>query len=117
MCRVLQVSRSGYYAAQGRSPSTRAQRNGELRARIATIHQHSRATYGSPRIHQELRAQAELVSKGRVARLMRLDGLKAETKRRYRPQTTTSNHGYGVPKNELARRFSVPEIGGLNRVW
>ena len=117
MCRVLQVSRSGYYAAQRRPPSPRAQRDDSLRVRIGAIYETSRATYGSPRIHRELRADGTPLGRNRVARLMRVDGLRAKNKRRYRPQTTTSNHEYGVTKNVLERRFGVAETGGINRVW
>jgi len=117
MCRVLQVSRSGYYAAQGRPPSKRAHRDESLRSRIDTIYETSGATYGSPRVHRELRDEGERLGRNRVARLMRAAGLRAKTKRSYRPQTTTSNHEYGVTKNVLERRFGVAETGGLNRVW
>jgi len=117
MCRLLAVSRAGFYAAERRLPSVRAQRNESLRAVIGAIHETSRATYGSPRIHRELRASGQPLGRNRVARLMREAGLRAKASRRYRPRTTNSNHGYGVTENVLRRRFSVKETGGTNRAW
>jgi putative transposase len=117
MCRVLGVSRAGYYAAERRLPGVRAQHNETLRAVIRAIHQTSRQTYGSPRIHREMREAGLPCGRQRVARLMRESGLRARTKRRWRPPTTNSKHGYGVADNLLRRRFSVKETGGANRVW
>ena len=71
MCRVLGVSASGYYAHSKRPPSARARADAELSARIAQIHQCSRATYGAPRIHAELAATGIHVGRKRVARLMK----------------------------------------------
>jgi hypothetical protein len=77
MCRVLEVSTSGYYARQKRPPSARAHADAALSARIAAIHQRSRATYGTPRIHVELQEQGIRVGRKRVARLMCAAGLAA----------------------------------------
>ncbi len=109
MCRVLEVSRSGFYAAERRTASSRAAENQSLRMIIGAIHETSRGTYGSPRIHRELR--------NRVARLMRESGLRAKTNRRYRPLTTNSKHEYGIADNVLRRRFGIKETGGINRAW
>ena len=117
MCRVLGVSRAGYYAAERRRPAARAQHNETLRAVISAIHQTSRQTYGSPRIHREVRAAGFACGRHRVARLMREGGLRARTHRRWRPPTTNSTHGYAVPDNLLRRRFRVTEIGGCDRIW
>ena len=117
MCRVLQVSRAGFYAAERRQPSVRAQENIVLRALIGTIHTNSRATYGSPRIHREVCAGGWRCGRQRIARLMRETGLRARTRLRWRPKTTNSNHGQAVPGNVLQRRFKVKEIGGTDRVW
>lgn len=77
MCRLLGVSTSGFYAWRVRKPSKRAQANANLREQIAGIHQLSRGTYGSPRVLAELRMGHGLrCSRKRVARLMRLAGLK-----------------------------------------
>lgn len=117
MCRALQVSRAGFYAAERRASSTRARQNEVLSALIATIHERSRKTYGSPRIHREVRAGGWQCGRQRIARLMRAAGLRARTRWRWRPQTTNSKHGYGVPDNVLQRRFSIADIGGPDRVW
>ena len=117
MCRVLQVSRAGFYAAERRVPGARARQNEILGAVITTIHQRSRQTYGSPRVHREVRDGGWRCSRQRVARLMREAGLRARTRLRWRPQTTNSKHGYAVADNRLQRRFDVKEVGGPDRVW
>jgi putative transposase len=117
MCRVLQVSRAGFYAAERRLPSARARENMVLGALIATIHKNSRATYGSPRIHREVREGGWRCGRQRIARLMRETGLRARTRLRWRPETTKSKHGQAVAGNVLQRRFKVKEIGGIDRAW
>jgi putative transposase len=117
MCRVLAVSRSGYYAAQSRAPSARAQTDASLHAEIVSIFQTSRQRYGSPRVHAELRARGRRCSRKRVARLMRAAQLRAYRPRRRRPRTTDSAHQHPVASNHLERRFAVAEVAGRNRVW
>ena len=90
MCRALEVSRSGFYAAQWRRASVRAKRDEELHRQVHVIHQASRRTYGSPRVHAELQAQGERCGRKRVARLMRREGLRVKVRRRMRPATTDS---------------------------
>ena len=68
LCRILEVSRSGFYAWAARPPSDRAVRDAELGEVIIEVHQRSRRTYGSPRIHAELRRLGERCSRKRVAR-------------------------------------------------
>lgn len=116
MCRVLEVSRSGFYAWLRREPSERAREDKRLLTHIRSIHNGSNKTYGSPRVHEELRAQEITCSKGRVERLMREDGLVARPKRRFRV-TTDSNHSYPVAPNLLERRFGVDEVEGPDRIW
>ena len=72
MCRVLQVSASGYYAWRDRPPSRRAIDNAVLTERIRTVHAASDATYGMPRVRAELIDQGVAVSRQRVARLMQI---------------------------------------------
>ena len=117
MCRMLGVSRAGFYAAAKGSKSARVLRDDELRKKVCLIHARSRATYGSPRVHAELQAAGDGCSRKRVARLMREDGLRVKRRQPRRPQTTDSRHGYGVAANLLGRRFSVEQCGGINRVW
>lgn len=112
MCRVLEVSRAGYYAWRTRKPSARAQTDTQLRVAIRAIHAESRRRYGRPRIHRELRAQQLRCSQKRVARLMRLDGLRGKRSRRYR--CTTQADGTPPAPNRLQRRFHVATP---NQVW
>jgi putative transposase len=76
LCRLLGVSRSGYYAWRNRPPSERASFDAVLSEKIETIHRNSRATYGAPRVHAELRAIGIRCGRKRVARLMRRVGLR-----------------------------------------
>jgi transposase InsO family protein len=117
MCRLLQVSRSGFYAAQRREPSARTQSREKLRTVIAALYEASRGTYGSPRIYQELRNRERPCGRNLIARLMREAGLRAKSRRRFRPLTTDAKHGYGVVHNLLCRRFGVKETGGINQAW
>jgi putative transposase len=82
MCRALDVSPSGFYAARNRPPSTRAVADAELSARIRVIHDESRGTYGMPRVHAELAAGGVRIGRKRVARLMRLENLEGVSRRR-----------------------------------
>ena len=117
MCRVLGISRAGFYASGKRAASARAKRDEELCIQIRAVHQQSRRTYGSPRVHAELHAQGERCGRKRVARLMRQEGLRVKGRRRFRPTTTDSRHPHPVAANVLARRFGVTEIEARNRVW
>ena len=71
MCRVLEVSPSGYYASRKRPPSWHALIDEVLMARVRMIHAESGETYGAPRVHRELQAEGLPASPRRVARLMR----------------------------------------------
>ncbi len=113
LCRVLEVSRSGYYAWRGRPKSERAKRDEALTETIKEVHAESRNTYGSPRVHVELRARGVGCSRKRVARLMRLSSLRARCKRKWRV-TTNSRHTLPVAENVLERDFAVERP---NEVW
>jgi transposase InsO family protein len=114
MCRVLGVQRSGYYAWQKRQPSTREQANQALLAWIQAEHQHSRQTYGSPRLHLALQQQGVACGHNRVARLMRSHQIVALGKRKYHPVTTQRQQG-GVPApNLLNQDFSA---SAPNQKW
>ena len=117
MCRLLGVSRAGFYAAERRAPSARARRRESLRAVIGAVYETSRATYGSPRIHRELRSAERPCGRNLVARVMRECGLRAKPRRRRRPSTTHSKHEYAVTENLLRRRFGIQETGGINQAW
>ena len=115
MCRVLEVSTSGYYAWRGRPQSQRAQDNLELVNRIKEVHATSRETYGSPRVHAELVQDHGIhCNKKRVERLMRIHDIRGKQQRRRRVQTTDSNHSLPVAPNLLDRQF---EADAPNRKW
>jgi putative transposase len=105
-CRVLQVSRSGYYAWRTRPVSRAAQRRVELTDRIRAIHgRKHHANYGAPRIHRELLEQGHACDRKTVEKLMCQAGIRAKTCRRFRVQTTDSRHGLPIAPNRLARQF------------
>jgi putative transposase len=113
LCRVLAVSRSGFYAWSRRGESTRQRANRLLRPIIRAEHLASRGTYGSPRLQVALRARGHRVGRNRLARLMREDGLQARRRRRFRV-TTNSNHHRPVAPNRLDRRFYAD---APNQAW
>ncbi len=104
-CDVLDVARSGYYAWRRRSPSKSAQRRAELTEQIREVHQASRQTYGSPRVHAELLARGHRCNRKTVARCMQQAGLQAKTHRRFRVTTTDSNHPHPIAENLVNRNF------------
>jgi putative transposase len=114
MCRVLGVSRSGFHAWATRAPSTRAIADQTLTGRIAEIHADSLRTYGSPRVHAELRLQDGVrVGRKRVERLMRDARLSGQLKRR-RGKTTIRVQGVRTAPDLVERDFNPTEP---NRLW
>jgi transposase InsO family protein len=104
MCQMLKVSRSGYYAWLDRPLSARAQRRTRLLAAIQVAHTSSRRLYGSPRVHAAVLAAGEPCCVNTVARLMRRNGLRSKTKRKFKA-TTNSSHSLPVAENLLGRDF------------
>lgn len=114
LCKVLKVSRSGYYAWRDRPPSKRATENAALAERIREIHHRSKGTYGYPRVHAELRALGVRCSRKRVARLMRKDGLQGCIRGRRRKRTTRQDP-LAIPAPDLVERnFTAPTP---NKLW
>jgi putative transposase len=113
LCSVLGVSRAGYYAWKDRPASARAHRDGELLEAIAAIHGESKATYGWPRVHAELRHRGVRVSRKRVARLMRQAGLSGMLRRR-KGKTTIRVPGIATAPDLVRRDFAPSEP---NRLW
>lgn len=113
MCRVLGVSPSGYYAWRRRPPSPRARADAALSERIAKIHMDSRWTYGSPRIHAELREEGVRCSRKRVARLMRQAGIEGCHRRRSIRTTQRAAEAEAVP-DLVQRNFKAK---APNRLW
>jgi len=108
MCRVLDVSVSGYYAWSKRPPSQHSRKDAQLAEQVKTAFQANRRVYGSPRIHAELRDQGIKCAPKRVARLMREQGLFARAPR-HRTITTKSEPGAQVAPNLLQRDFSAEQ--------
>jgi putative transposase len=106
LCRCLRVTRSGFYASQGRPESAHAHADRRLRVQVGAAFAASRQRYGSPRIHQDLVEQQVRVSRKRVVRLMQEAGLKARVRKRFKA-TTMSDHDQPVAANLLARRFAA----------
>jgi putative transposase len=113
LCRVLRVSRAGYYAWAGRGASAHARTDEALTAQIKEAHARSRGTYGVPRIHASLRAAGVRSSRRRVARLMRAAGL-AGCRRRRRVRTTVADPAQVPAPNLVARDFTATAI---DRLW
>ncbi len=111
MCRVLSVSRSGYYAWRSRIPSERQRSNEELLEYIRGVHTKSRTLYGSPRITAELNDEGIRCGKNRVARIMKYNGIRATLKKRRFRRTTDSRHHYALAANLLIERRQT------ERVW
>lgn len=116
MCRVLEVSRAGYYKWRAQPLSERVKEDRVLAARIRAIHKGRRRSYGSPRVHQELRGLGIRCGEKRVARVMREENIRALVRKQYRV-TTKSSHAEPVAPNHLARKFSVEEQSGKDSVW
>jgi putative transposase len=113
MCRVLQVSRSGYYAWLKRAASKRQGEEQLLRVQVRTVFVESKGRYGSPRVHAELRQRGIQAGRHRVARLMRQEQLQARRRRRF-TRTTDSRHDHPIARNLLERRF---EVMAPNQAW
>lgn len=113
MCRLLGVSKSGFYAWYGRPPSLRARRDGELRRKIEASHARSRGTYGAPRVLADLRDDGERVGRKRVARLMRLAGLVGACRRRH--VVTTKRDGTSHEAPDLVKREFRADAP--NKLW
>jgi len=104
MCKVLNVSPSGYYAWRKRPVSAREMANRQLVEKIKAVHAESHETYGSPRIYHELKDQGVACSENRVARLMRLHDIRAKQNKRYKV-TTKRNKAHPIAPNLLNRDF------------
>jgi len=113
MCRVLGISRSGFYAWLARPPSRRARRDAELTPKIRAFHEASDGVYGAPRILEDLREVGERVGKKRVARLMRIAGLRGVSRRK-RFRTTVRDKNSLRSPDLVERNFAAT---GPNQLW
>jgi len=120
LCHGYGVTRAGYYAWRQRPASPRREQDRELARVIARIFAASRGTYGSPRVHRELRAHGRRVSRRRVERLMRLSGLRGRVVRIYR-RTAGTHRWFGQHPNQVrwtrATRPNQIWVGDLTYVW
>jgi putative transposase len=121
MCRLLEVSRQGYYAYANRPPSPRVERERNLCEAVRDVFETSGATYGSPRVLRVLRKAGMQVSKRRVERAMRGMGLRPPAPRRH-VRTTTQDRTHPVAPNELARDFNATRpderwVTDITYVW
>ncbi len=104
LCRSLKVSPSGYYASRVRAESRRARCDRQLTQMIRRVHAESDGTYGSPRIHAELQSEGLVCGRAKVARLLRIAGLRGCPKRRFR---VTTKSGLARASNLLEQDFSA----------
>jgi transposase InsO family protein len=113
MCRVLAVSRSGFYAWCGRPDSARARANQQLVAHMVRLHQQTREAYGAVKLWRALQAGGVACGRHRVARLRQLHGLQTRRIRRFRI-TTHSRHAPPPAPNHLQQRFQADQP---NQIW
>jgi putative transposase len=113
-CVVLEVSRSGFYAWRVREPSATDRRRDSLTEKIQEVHQASRETYGSPRVHAELLAQGEYCNQKTVEKYMRSADIRAKSHRKFRVSTTDSNHPHPIAPNIVDRNFAPSQ---KNETW
>jgi transposase InsO family protein len=114
MADALEVSKSGFHAHEDKHKRPRRQQDKELLEAIEPLFKASRRTYGSPRMVHALRKMGRRCGKNRVARLMRSHGFCARQKRRFRPQTTQSDHKLPIAKNWLEK---IPAPDRPGQVW
>jgi len=121
MCRALTISKSGYYAWKSRPKSKRNLENEKLDHHIKTIYSKNKGNYGSPRITEALNSQNIACSENRVARRMRINGIKAKTKKRFKV-TTNSKHNHPIAKNLLNQDFTAQRpdevwVSDITYIW
>ena len=113
MCQVLKISRSGYYSWKQNGKSKRARQREQILVLVKDIYRDTKGLYGSPRITEALRRQGVNCNKKTVAKIMKTNGIRARTVKRYR-STTNSKHRYPIAENKLNQNFFIPKP---NKVW
>lgn len=116
-CQTLKVSRSGYYSWLRRSPSQRKADNERLLRQIAKIHSDSRETYGAPRIFQKLKDQGEECGKKKVALLMKKQGIRGVAAKRFKVQTTDSDHDLPIAERIFKTETASAQVNRPNQYW
>jgi len=108
-CRVLKVSKAGYYRWRRHPVGKRETRRKELAEKIRVVHEASRRIYGSPKIRIELLRQGVKLNRKTVARIMRESSIRSKVTRKFKVRTTDSRHDHPVARNVLDRKFSAPK--------
>ena len=121
LCKVMCVSRSGYYSWRNRGPSARDQEREQLIPRVKIIHKKSRSTYGKRRISEELQSEGIPCGDYKAGTLMKLAGVQAKQKKKFKA-TTDSKHNLPVSPNLLKREFTVVQanmawVGDITYIW
>jgi len=121
MCHLFKASRSGYYAWSKQRQSIRLQSDERMLEEIRKSYEIGRGSYGSPRITTDIRERGHVCGKNRIARLMRLNGIAARTKRKFKA-TTNSRHSLPVAPNLLQRQFAASEpdkawVSDITYIW
>jgi len=121
LCKVLVVSRSGYYAWENRPKSARTIENEVITEQIKVIHNKKRKTYGCRKMTQELRRIGKLVNHKRVERIMKQYGIRSKVAKKYKA-TTNSNHHLPVAENILNRQFAAAKpnqkmVSDITYLW
>ena len=114
VCEVLEVSRSAYYAWRVGEPSQREQQEATLTPLVRAVFWKHRRRYGARRIAAELADLGEACSPRRVAKVLKIQGLRAIQPKSYVPKTTDSRHHWGYSPNLILRQA---EPGGVNQLW
>lgn len=114
MCKVFKIGRSSYYEWLDYKPSKRAIDNKMITQEVRMIYFKSKQRYGSPKITAELNEKGIKVSRPRVGRIMKLEGIKSVVNKKYRVCTTDSKHSYHIAPNILNRDFYADAPG---KVW
>jgi putative transposase len=121
MCRLLEVSSSSYYAWLSSKPSKRSQEDSVLSKRVEAIFSSSRSNYGTRRIKEVLHSEGHIISRRRIGKLMKSQGLACKTKRKFKA-TTNSTHCLPIAPDRLKRNFSASRpdekyVGDITYVW
>ena len=121
LCKVMRVSRSGFYSWKKREKSPRQQERERLIPKVKEIHRQSKKSYGARRISEDLEAQGESCGRTKAGTLMKLAGVAAKQKKKFKA-TTDSKHNLPIAPNLLDRQFEVQEqdrvyFGEISYLW
>ena len=121
LCKVMEVSRSGYYSWRKRGKSAREKERDQLIPMVKAIHKKSRSTYGKRRIAEELQSEGFFCGEHKAGTLMKLAGVQAKQKKKFKA-TTDSKHNMPVSPNLLRRDFHVLQqdkvwVGDITYIW